>query len=282
MTVLTLDKNVSTSFFCVRIIEPLIYSFYLFIDHCSMETRQAFWDSNPKVTFLMGIFLGFAVSSLIALAVILTLVMSGSKNAAAVATTTPPVVDDGGDKTPPTPAAKPVKNVDAKVDHILGPANAKVTLIEYSDFECPYCGRHAPTVSQLMKEFPKDVRLVFRHYPLSFHANAQKAGEASECVAKLGGNNAFWKMHDKLFANNTKLSEEAYVTWAKESGVKEAAFKTCLSSGEMAGRVASDLASGNDAGVEGTPATFVNGTLVSGAVPYEMLKAAAVSAGAKN
>ena len=174
-----------------------------------------------------------------------------------------------------------MKPVDDKVDHIKGAKNAKVTLIEYSDFECPFCSRHLPALEQALKEFPEDVRLVYRHYPLSaIHPEAQKAAEASECAAKIGGNDKFWQMHDQLFAKQQTLGTQTYLDIAKAIGLNEGNFKTCLDSGEMAARVNNDTSEGSIAGVEGTPATFVNGQLISGAVPYAQLKAAIQAAGA--
>lgn len=238
--------------------------------------------------FFMGVILGVGVSAVIALAILVNMLWNGKSLGSVAQGTTPyPAVNDT--IQPPqgqAPALKPVRAVDEKTDHIRGPKNAKVTLIEYSDFECPFCKRHAPSMAQALKDFPKDVRIVFRHYPLSFHQNAQKQAEASECVAKLAGNDAFWNFHDKIFertaSNGTGFANESLAPLAKEVGVKdEAAFKKCLDSGEMAGRVASDMASGNDSGVEGTPATFVNGQLISGAVPYETMKTSIQAAGAK-
>ncbi|MBP7134521.1 thioredoxin domain-containing protein [Patescibacteria group bacterium] len=244
--------------------------------------QKGFWDANPKTTFLTGLFLGVSVSSIIALISILCILMNGgfATGAVAVGTAPTPVAAQPTDPVPSVPS-KPVAAVTDK-DHIRGAKNAKVTLIEYSDFECPFCERLHPSLQQALKEFPNDVRLIYRNYPLSFHPNAQKAAEAAECVNKIKGNDAYWQMHDKLFANTTKLSPALYPQLAKEVGVDEAAFKKCLDSGETASFVAEQTASGNDSGVEGTPATFVNGTLVSGAVPYETLKAAIVAAGAKN
>jgi protein-disulfide isomerase len=154
------------------------------------------------------------------------------------------------------------------------PKNAKVTLVEYSDFQCPFCSRHLPTVKQALKDFPNEVNLVYRHYPLSFHPEAQKSAEASECAAKLGGNDAFWKMHDELFTNQATLSRSLYTELAKKIGLNTVNFDKCLDGGEMAAKVNTDLQEGTTAGVEGTPATFVNGQLISGAVPYSELKAA--------
>jgi protein-disulfide isomerase len=191
-----------------------------------------------------------------------------------------PSADPGAPQ--PTVPSKPVKEVGPE-DHIRGNKNAKVTLIEYSDYECPFCKRHEPSMAQALKDFPNDVRVVYRHYPLtSIHPNAQKAAEAAECANKLGGNDAFWKMHDKMFEISPALSPDALVAAAKGLGLNEANFKKCLDSGEMAARVDADVASGNDSGVEGTPATFINGQLVSGAVPYASMKAQIQAAGAAN
>lgn len=240
------------------------------------------WDSSPKTTFYLGLFTGIAVSAVLALVMVFSMLMGGQgfTRGSIVATDTPPAA------VPPTndpqPAAAPVKGLVA-TDHVIGGnANSKVTVIEYSDFECPFCGQFTPATKQMLADFPNDVRLVYRHYPLSFHQNAQKASEASECVAKLKGNEAFWKMHDQLFANQTALGTDLYTRLAKGLGVNEADFKKCLDSGETASTVSADMASGNDAGVNGTPATFINGKLVSGAVPYATLKQALVAAGAKN
>jgi protein-disulfide isomerase len=234
--------------------------------------------------FFTGLILGVAVSAIVALAVLLIMMMKGGTawaNNGGGAQVVQNYPTGGEVPTQPAFQAQPVKAVDEKVDHIRGGKNAKVTLIEYSDFECPFCQRHAPTLDQALKEFPKDVRVVYRHYPLSFHPNAQPSAEASECVAKLNGEEAFWKFHDRLFVISPALDRASLVAAAKEIGVNEGNFTKCLDSHEMANRVNSDAAGGNDSGVEGTPATFVNGQLVSGAVPYEQLKAAIVAAGGK-
>lgn len=257
------------------------------LDHESSMEQKGFWDANPKTTFVTGLCLGISVSSLIAIVAIL-LMLTGGRMAGQIAVAPQPAAQvPAADPTAgqPAPAAQPVAAVTDK-DHIRGAKDAKVTLIEYSDFQCPFCNRHEPTVEKILKDFPKDVRLVYRHYPLSFHQNAQKSAEASECAAKIGGGDAFWKMHDKLFAQNDALNgaigADFYQNIAKEIGVDVNKFKSCMDSGETASIVSADMATGNDSGVEGTPATFVNGKLVSGAVPYETFKAAVVAAGAKN
>jgi len=151
-----------------------------------------------------------------------------------------------------------------------------VTLIEYSDFECPYCKTHFQTLNQVMQQYDGKVRLIYRHYPLSFHQNAEKEAEASECVAELGGNSAFWKFYEKIFtettSNGTGIALERLGPMAKEVGVDQAAFQKCLDSGKYASLVSQDEQEGTDAGVQGTPATFVNGKLVSGAQPFANFK----------
>jgi protein-disulfide isomerase len=248
--------------------------------------KSSFWNGSPQTMFFMGLFLGLAVSAIAALLIIFNLFWSGksltigtgNNNVVAAAPSPTPSLPD---PTQPSQPANPVQPV-AKTDHVLGAANAKVTLIEYSDFQCPFCKQHEPSIEQALKDFPKDVRVVYRHFPLSsIHPYAEKAAEASECAAKMGGNDAFWKMHDKMFEKSPDLGSDVLVSLAKEIGLNETSFKSCLDSGEMQGRVQADFTSGNDAGVQGTPATFVNGKLISGAVPYTTLKAEITSAGAK-
>lgn len=229
----------------------------------------------------MGLFLGIAVCSTLGLLLVFGLASKGgfalakSPTTIAAAPQVPsgPGPDDSG-LVPPQPPSGPVKPVDDS-DHVLGPKDAKVTVIEYSDFECPFCQRFYPTVKEILKSYPKDVRFVYRHFPLtSIHPNAQKAAEATECAAKLGGNDAFWKLHDKIFERTPNIAPDVLLTLAKENGLKEVDFKKCLDSGEMAAKVNQQMQDGSSAGVQGTPATFVNGKLSSGAIPLESLKAA--------
>ncbi len=179
----------------------------------------------------------------------------------------------------PTPA--PAPSADAppvgKDDHVRGKANARITVIEYSDFECPFCKRHHPTMKALMDKYGNDVNWVYRHFPLGFHANAQKEAEASECVADLGGNDAFWKftdaVYDRTTSGGTGFALDALGPLAKELGVNQAKFQSCLDSGKNAQKVQQQMAGGSAAGVDGTPGNIVidnttkKSQLVSGAVP---------------
>jgi protein-disulfide isomerase len=152
-----------------------------------------------------------------------------------------------------------------------GPENAPVTIVEFSDFQCPYCGREYPVVERLMKEYDGRVRLVFRHFPLDFHNFAQKAAEAGACAADQGGEK-FWKLHDRMFTNQQKLAVDDLKGYAKDLGLDSARFDKCLDGSEKRTLVESDEKAGQEAGVTGTPAFFVNGIFINGAVPYEQFK----------
>ena len=152
-----------------------------------------------------------------------------------------------------------------------GPENAPVTIVEFSDFQCPYCGREVPVVERVMKEYDGKVRLVFRHFPLDFHPFAQKAAEAGACAADQGGEK-FWKLHDRMFTNQQKLAVDDLKGYAKDAGLDSGRFDKCLDSGEKRTLVETDTKAGQEAGVNGTPAFFVNGVFINGAVPYEQFK----------
>ncbi len=150
-----------------------------------------------------------------------------------------------------------------------GPSNAPVTIVEFSDFQCPYCGREYPVIERLMKEYDGKVRLVFRHYPLEFHPFAEKAAEAGACAQDQG---KFWELHDKMFTNQGKLAVDDIKGYAKSVGIDAAKFDKCLDSGEKKASVEEDMKAGTAAGVNGTPAFFINGLFVNGAQPYEQMK----------
>jgi len=145
-------------------------------------------------------------------------------------------------------------------------SDALVTIIEYSDFQCPYCSRVVPTIKKIEENYGGDVKIIFKHFPLSFHPDAQKAAEASECARDQG---KFWEYHDKLFENQVALKVDDLKKYARELGLDPAVFNSCLDSGEKESLVKSDLAEGQSKGVRGTPSFLINGQLVVGTQPYE-------------
>ncbi|HZW90343.1 MAG TPA: thioredoxin domain-containing protein, partial [Myxococcaceae bacterium] len=150
-----------------------------------------------------------------------------------------------------------------------GPKDAKVTIVEFSDFECPYCGAAHDTVEQVMNTYAGKVRLVYRQFPLNFHQHAEKAAEASLCAADQG---KFWEYHDVLFKNQKQLEPTELKAHASEVGLDAQKFGQCLDSGDKKKAVDADQAAGLAAGVGGTPAFFVNGIFLNGAQPIDEFK----------
>jgi protein-disulfide isomerase len=171
----------------------------------------------------------------------------------------------------PTPAGPVDVSVDD--DPSLGPADAPVTIIEFSDFQCPYCSRfQTETFPQIIQNYGDRVRFVYRDFPLtSLHANALKAAEASECADDQG---AYWKYHDLLFQNQSALDDASLKNYAASLGLDTAAFNQCLDSDSTMSEIQKDYQDGITAGVQGTPAFFVNGNLIEGAQPYSVFQAA--------
>jgi protein-disulfide isomerase len=152
---------------------------------------------------------------------------------------------------------------------VRGPANAPIAIVEFSDFECPYCLRAFPTVTELLKTYGDRIRLAYRHYPLPNHPNARPAAEASACAHEQG---KFWQYHDRLFSSPGKLSMPDLKQHAAELGLNATDFNACVDARKYQKDVDTDIAAGEAAGVSGTPAFFINGRAVFGAMPIENFK----------
>lgn len=187
----------------------------------------------------------------------------------------------GEDDMLPEPSADPAGVGD---DPMKGDPNATVTLIEFTDYQCPFCSRHyEQTLPQILKDYVDTgkVKYVVRDFPLSFHPNAHKAAEASECADEQG---KFWEMHDMLFGkqgewSNLPDASETFKAYAAELSLNASAFASCLDTGATAAEVDADLADGSTAGINGTPGFWVvsddgRSKQISGAYPYETFKAA--------
>lgn len=158
-------------------------------------------------------------------------------------------------------------------DVILGDPNAPVTIIEWGDFQCPFCAQLFNTVEkQAREEYVKTgkVRWVYRDFPLSFHPAAMPAALAAECAKDQG---KYWLYHDALFENQATIETLDYIKLASTLGLNTSTFKQCVDTQKYKDEIAKDTQDGVAAGVEGTPATFINGKLISGAQPYAVFKA---------
>jgi protein-disulfide isomerase len=162
----------------------------------------------------------------------------------------------------------PIVEVSTAGHPAKGPAAAPVTIVEFSDYQCPFCKRAEPTVKQVMDTYKDKIRLVFRNYPLPFHEHARPAAEAALCANAQG---KFWEFHEKLFAA-AALTDDAIKKLAADAGLDAAKFDECVKKGQFKADVDKDVAEGGGVGVNGTPAFFINGRMLSGAQPFEKFK----------
>lgn len=183
-----------------------------------------------------------------------------------------PTQNTGSQITQPAPAntPQPLKiKVSADDDPVQGYKDAPITIIEFSDFQCPYCAKfYTQTLPQIKENYidTGKVKFVYRDFPLSFHPYAKKAAEAAECAHEQG---KFWEFHDKIYENQNTLNNESLKQYAIDLGLNKDQFNTCLDTGKMSQEVMKDLQDGSSYGVTGTPAFFINGTKLVGAQPYE-------------
>jgi protein-disulfide isomerase len=226
-------------------------------------------NKEEKTNFFLGLAVGVAVISTLGFGVLLADRFMGDKSSAK-----PAANNVANNNAAVPPAQQPPANEGdfSKVspitdeDYIRGDVNAPITLIEYSDFECPFCAKLIPTVDQLLDEYDGQVRLVYRHFPLSsIHPNAQKAAEAAECAGEQG---KFWEMHDLLFANQQALTVTNLKAYAGQLKLNQGQFDSCLDTSKYASKVNAQAQEAQAAGITGTPGTFVNDQLVKGAFPY--------------
>jgi len=182
----------------------------------------------------------------------------------------------------PVAAAAPTEDmsvipVATAEDHILGSPDAEVVMITYTDYECPFCQRFHPVAKEIKEEFGDKIAIVNRNYPLAFHPKAQKTAEAAECVAELGGNDAYWKMADMIFEKMPDLEVSQLGDLAASVGVNKANFDSCLASGKYAEKINTEMNIAAQAGIQGTPGSAIIGKngkreFVPGALPFDQVK----------
>jgi protein-disulfide isomerase len=151
-----------------------------------------------------------------------------------------------------------------------GPDDAWVTIVEISEFQCPFCKRVGPTLKQIEEKYGDDVRFVFKHNPLGFHQRAKPAAKAAECAREQG---KFWELHDKMFENQRQLGDAEIEGYAGEVGLDVAQWKGCYTSAKYEDRITADQRQATTLGARGTPAFFVNGRFLSGAQPFASFQA---------
>ena len=187
------------------------------------------------------------------------------------------LIKDGLAKQPAPPQqaaqaapAPTARNVDlGEGSPTMGAKSAKITIVEWSDFQCPYCSRVEPTLKQIMDTYKGEVKLVWRNEPLAFHPNAMPAAKAAMAAGRQG---KFWEMHDLMFSHQGDLSDAKYEEWAKQIGVNVDRWKKDKESPEIAAQIGKDSTYGQSVGADGTPAFFVNGKFISGAMPFDSFK----------
>jgi protein-disulfide isomerase len=164
----------------------------------------------------------------------------------------------------------PPRLVIAKADRpTKGPATAPVEMIEFSDFQCPFCERAFPTLARVLNDYGDKIHFVYRHFPLNGHPQARPAAEAAACAAEQG---KFWPYHDRLFGDQSKLGDADLKKSAAALGMDAAQFNACVDSRKYKDEVDADIRAGEEVGVNGTPAFFINGRELTGAQPYEAFK----------
>lgn len=242
-------------------------------------------EKNEKFAFTMGLSVGVALISLIGVIVIGGLyVRSNGLSIPANTKTENKEVAVNKDKNiaveKKTNTASNIKSVKElniageKVDGVWtrGDKDAPVTIVEFSDYQCPYCSRHHETMKKVMEAYPGKVKWEYKHFPLdSMHPYARIAAEGAECA---GDQDKFWEYTDLLYASQKSLNSEIVPKLAAQLNLNMDDFTACISSGKYKEKIASDLAEGQAKGVRGTPGNFVNGVELKGAVPFDQMKAA--------
>ncbi len=227
-------------------------------------------------SFVLGLSIGFALVSFVALIFMTFAYLQKGEENEKLTKTKNVVEKEVVAKQAPTPKAqKPSAGaiIDVKVndgDHFRGNKDAPVTIVEFADPQCPYCGRFHDTMKEVMKAYPDKVKWVYKHFPLdSIHPYARKAGESQECA---GEQDKFWEYTDELYANQSSIKPSYFSQVAKKIKLDIDRFETCLDSGKYASKVNDDLKYGQQIGVRGTPGNFINGKSVPGAVPFSQIK----------
>ena len=237
------------------------------------QEKKRFFDGvSPKFTFTFGLLIGLTIISTVAFFIVLFANMdetADAGNAKVVNINSAAAAPAPGE---PEPIFANVSNIDFSQSQVRGDENAAITIVEYSDFECSYCSRFHLTMNQIIADYPNQVKWVWKHYPLSFHVEAEPAANAAECA---GEQNKFWEYADELYENQSSLGDDLYTEIAQDLGLNMSSFNTCLTANKYADLFASDMSEGTALGISGTPGNIIykngsnTGEIIAGAYPYE-------------
>ncbi|MBI5369916.1 thioredoxin domain-containing protein [Candidatus Uhrbacteria bacterium] len=250
------------------------------MDQLSPNKPSSLFDVlNAKSAFWLGFVTAILVLCTVGFIILGTQILKGGTiNLGLKAPSAAGAVADAGVTDPttiptPEPTAVPVVT---DADHIRGAKDAAITVIEYSDFQCPFCQNFHPTMQQVMKNYDGKVRWIYRHFPLSFHPNALPAANAAECASEQG---KFWEFADDLFANQDSESDAYYKQLAGKLGLNVNQWEDCYRKSKYDGKIQQQSQDGANAGVNGTPGSFIidkdgNAIPIKGALPYSSVSAA--------
>ncbi|MBU1037040.1 DsbA family protein [Patescibacteria group bacterium] len=238
------------------------------------KPKGFFENFSSKTSFFLGLIGGILVICAVGFFVILGVTLSNSEddnNSAANNQNKNTALEQPNqpDNLPSEPQLSNIEQVSSK-DHLRGDLNAPIMIVEFSDFQCPYCDMVHPVLDRLVEEYKGKVAWVYRHLPLDqLHPYAQKASEASECAADQG---KFWEYSDKLYENQKLINNDYFSQLAGELKLNQGNFDDCLSSGKYTQKVKDQKNEAITAGLTGTPGLFVNDQFVRGALPYDNFK----------
>lgn len=235
-----------------------------------MEDKEFTISFKINRHFIIGLVVGLVLGS--TGTVVAARIIGGSNTRGASGTTRTITTGSAPTEAGAVPSAAAAEISVGENDHVRGNPDARVLLVEYSDFECPFCQRHHPTMQSILQKYGDQVAWVYKHFPLSFHPQAMPAALASECAAEQG---KFWEFADAVFERQEDMKTRGaqfFNDLAGQLGLNSDQFKTCFDSQKYQAKVNADMAEGQANGATGTPATFVNGILISGAVPQAQLE----------
>ncbi len=230
---------------------------------------------SPKSSFLAGLGAALTLFFVVGFFVLLVMVLKDDKPVAAVPADNGAPSAVAGDTAPKDINVEPISDQ----DWVKGSRDAKISIIEFSDLECPFCKQFHPALEKLVAEYPNDVKWAYRHFDTGLHSKLLKEAEAAECAGELGGNDKFWEYIARIFEispTNNGLDPAELPTIAQTVGLNQAKFNECLDSGKYASKVQKDTQAAQAAGAQGTPYSVIlsgdEKIPVGGAVPYEQLK----------